>query len=392
MTDFIGFGPNRRRSWIVSRCAVAIILVLGPALGSAQESEPLDLTPACTSCVLEVEPLLSLSMEDEDVGPVLNVQAVALDARGEVWIAYGNQAPIQRFDQTGGPVNTPRRVGEGPGEFVSPTALVPIGDSMAVFDQVLARVTILDHGFDVVRTLRIPSGTVRNVAIVEWPLVVVNALFSSPMEAGHAYHLLDLESGEVRASFGGGADGNFSDMTRFRLRGHVAVDPERREIWTVAREEVRLERWSFDGERIETFVAAPSWFPGIDRAPRLGSPAVPPDPRITGLQLNADGLWLILRVPAEDWQAAWAGSAEEPEGPHGRSATELPEMDRLYQGRLLLIDPDAGEVLATRELEASATGGPLVGGAGFYGFTNTAGLFPGLRIDGYRLSFREPRR
>lgn len=369
---------------------LAFVLAVTPsrASGIAQDAVAIDLTPSCTACSVEVEPLVAMSMEDQAVGPLLNVQAAALDAAGNIWLAYGNQAPIQRFDSSGAVLDTPRRIGEGPGEFVSPTALLPISDSMVVFDQVQSRATVMTVDFEAVRTRSIPPGTIRSVEVVDWPVVVVNAVFSSPMQAGHPYHLLDLETGEVEGSFGGIGSGDFSAMTRYRLNGHVTVDPQRRVIWTSAREMLRLERWSLDGERLASFSASPDWFPELDRPPRLGSPDVPPDPLVTSLQFADDEVWLTLRLAGDNWQDAWEALEGRTDGPHGRSASTLPDMNRLYKGRVLLIDPDAGSLLTMEELGVSATGGALRGGSGIYAFTNTAGLLPGLRIERYRLANR----
>lgn len=105
-------------------------------------------------------PLLSLGGPDAS-GPEVfgNVQGARMDDRGTLWVVDGQSAEVRRFGLDGTPRSTAGGPGQGPGEFMRPRLLGAFGgDSMAVWDDALGRLTVLDPDGEIARTLTVTGG------------------------------------------------------------------------------------------------------------------------------------------------------------------------------------------------------------------------------------------
>lgn len=110
--------------------------------------------------VVDSTPILSLGGPDA-AGPTLfgNISGVRQDERGSLWVADGQSAELRIFGSDGTPLKTVGGRGEGPGEFMSIRLIGSfVGDSVAVWDDALGRLTVLDPAGNVVRTVVAGSG------------------------------------------------------------------------------------------------------------------------------------------------------------------------------------------------------------------------------------------
>jgi hypothetical protein len=376
-----GTGRMRVRSLECTRWPMLTLssLVLGclfvgmPAPSWAVQSEiELDVASSCAECALGIDTVFLLDGQAEDVGPLEAVWTMAVDSRGRYWVTYGPEHLPQVFSDEGVLVANIGSRGHGPGEFLTPLAVVPVGDSMAVFDTQNRRMTMVGPDLRAHRTMRI-EGEVLRGAPLPWPRVVVNARIPTPDAAGFPFHILNLQTGAVERSFGGRPEGDFTPHDRMRLSGVLASDLVRGEIWTAQQGVFRIDRRSLEGDLVETLKAAPSWFAG-DLPPSMGSPQSPPHPRIATLHRSDEGLWIGFLLPADTWRRAWPRGASG--GPHSPGAPS-PDRTLLYEARLTLLDPETRQFLGWRSPGLSSIGtGWIPGGFQSYDPAGSGGVFP----------------
>lgn len=95
---------------------------------------------------VDPDPLVSLG-GPEAVGPTQfsGLRGVHIDRAGNLWVVDGTSAEVRLFRPDGSHWKTVGGSGEGPGEFRRPRLLGAFrGDSVAIWDDALARLTILD--------------------------------------------------------------------------------------------------------------------------------------------------------------------------------------------------------------------------------------------------------
>jgi len=330
--------PRRDRITICASVGAIVLSLGGWTSAQSQQAKQLQQTDGCGSCQLVEEELLRARGEEGDLGVASSLMAATRDSRGRYWLSFGPAALVNVVDADGRVVGVVGRRGEGPGESSAPTALVPVGDSVLVFDQVLQRVTVVGPDLVPVRTMPV-IGQVFSGVSLGWPRVVINALVPSSDGSGHPYHILDIETGLIERSFGGVSVSRYDPRDYALILGHVALDPNGNEVWTLSRARFLLQKWSLQGELLQSFTADPDWFPRGGRL-GLGNRTTPPDARNVALQFSGDSPLVFFEVARPGWRDAWRGRGAL-EGGHPRPG-DLPSAAELRQARVALIDPGAG--------------------------------------------------
>ena len=72
-----------------------------------------------------------------------SVRSVLLDARGFLYVLDPSNVQLSAYDETGAFRQSLGRRGAGPGEYRSPYSIAGLGDSIAVFDPSLSRISLL---------------------------------------------------------------------------------------------------------------------------------------------------------------------------------------------------------------------------------------------------------
>jgi hypothetical protein len=115
---------------------------------------------ARTFAEVDSQPVLSLGGADA-AGPTqfYRIQNVQVGPSGRLWVADGGSAEVRIFGPDGSYWKTIGGRGEGPGEFTSVRLLGSFGgDSVAVWDDANARLTVYDGEGELARTARVGSG------------------------------------------------------------------------------------------------------------------------------------------------------------------------------------------------------------------------------------------
>ncbi len=109
---------------------------------------------------VDPQPVLSLGGPDAS-GPTqfYRIQHVLVGPSGNLWVADGQSGELRIFRPDGTHLETIGGLGEGPGEFVRIRLLDKFnGDSVAVWDDANARLTVFDAEGGLTRTTRVSSG------------------------------------------------------------------------------------------------------------------------------------------------------------------------------------------------------------------------------------------
>jgi hypothetical protein len=103
---------------------------------------------------VSAQPMVEIgTLEGEDAYQFDRIGGVARLSDGRIVVANGGTQEVRYFDPTGRHLRSTGRKGEGPGEFQSPGTLVVLpGDSVAVYDWYLRRVSFLDPAGAFVRS------------------------------------------------------------------------------------------------------------------------------------------------------------------------------------------------------------------------------------------------
>lgn len=340
---------ERRCTWVARTCG---LLAASAAPTHAQVATPtvvVEETALCPSCrVISTNTMRFTAASDTnlvDIAP----SAITTDARGRFWIGFEGRA-LQVHDADGRFVRSVGRFGQGPGEFAGPDFVLPLpGDSMLVLDMRVRRATVLTPDGQFARQLRMPHQLLFPV-VRSWPTnVVVSARIGTPSAAGHPLHAVSFTGTEVvvRSSFGP-ADARLTPREAANAYHLVAGERNGRFVSTSP---VRylLHRWRGPAAPVSDLARRSAWF-GDPSSGRIGTPDVPPSPKISALHVDAEGrIWVFVRVAAPGWRAAWS---RFPAGAQEADRTNL-DASLLFRTIVEVIDPSQRRVLVRDTLSGT---------------------------------------
>ncbi|MCC6318779.1 MAG: hypothetical protein IT361_13945 [Gemmatimonadaceae bacterium] len=340
------------------RLAAIVLATLAPNAASAQSERHIGDQRACPRCEVTVrgEHVLTGS---RGVDIPAGIQAVRVDQRGRFWVLAGDEPPLM-FDSAGRLLGRVGRKGAGPGEFVRPRDMVPVGgDSVLVLDAGAARFSLWSADLKPGRTIAV-EGFPTPLLVEDWPAAILGSgSVGSPSGAGWPLHRLDL-SGQVaewKSSFGPD-DGAVRPGEYWRL-AQVLAPARGGGFWAADEAQYRVGRWDWPSRRVFFLRRTPDWFPGTARR-ALGTPRTAPSPAVSAMHEDDDGLlWVFLRVPAPDWPDAWPRAAHE----GGEVDYRQLDLSRLFDSIIEVIDPRSGALMASERVAewviASLPGGRI---------------------------------
>jgi len=283
-------------------------------------------------CDLVAEPVVTLDPMTDGSRPDPGRKVVATsDDRYFTTSRAGPQ--ILEWGSDGTYVRSVGRAGEGPGELSprgAPKLFLDDQDSLFVLDG-STRWSVFDPGLTYVRSFLGSRTTGQTSAIHFVPgrgILSTACLPAGGEPAGRPFHWTDRD-GRLEYSF-----------------GEYRVPPPPRPVQASAMTEdgfwvtppsagrlgLVLEHWTYEGEKTRTLERRVSWLPPDGYEARPGEPPLPEFERI---HIDPDGLlWVTLAVRDPRWRETT---------PSERSKLA----SQLYDGRLEVIDPRAGVVVAS---------------------------------------------
>jgi len=251
---------------------------------------------------------------------------------------------VHQWDRDGSLLATYGARGDGPGEFggyASPQLLLDRADSLFAKDS-RGTWTVLAPNLSFVRSFTglFSSGPAEGaVHLTDDGYFLSTQTVRGEPDRAHYFHVMDRDGGLIR-SFGKTPSQLQSQVSGVR-RGSAYAGGDT--FWTAAPDGARsgivLEEWTLDGKHLRTLRRDVPWLSDKGYSPIPGDVNESRFPLYGRLNIDESGLiWYEVIVRDRRWRTP-------EERPEGFDWSEM--LGELYDVRLEVIDPDAGEVLAS---------------------------------------------
>lgn len=337
--------------------------------------------PACSILVTE-----GASIGEEDGDGILGGQpdVVLRLINGSFIIAgeSGDERVPRVFDSRGRFARRIGRLGSGPGEYRRVNAGMLLSDTLFLFDDGNARMTVLRPDFSVERSSPVP-GRVLWAQPLGSDIAVSTRTISA---AGTAFpvHRFDRAGAHL------GPLGDSAETLRGRfgiMRYHVLGATSRGTLWTApSYGEYVIREWTSDGRVARAFDVHSAWN-ARTMTPQGVSPDLPPHTQMTQIWEDSDGLVWVLAWTADP---KWREGLGAPIRDGSLIAYSIPDMSRVWDTMLEVIDPQTGRVITRRRLDSVARWVLSEGVIGQWDEEGDSG-FPVVRTFNVRLTgYRRP--
>ena len=302
------------------RCAAIAVAVLGDgkAFLDASAQEPPSQTvvheirPCDRPCGMRAVVVGELG-EDDGPGMIESEESAGfLDRSGRMYIGvYPDH--VLMFDSDGTFLRRLGRQGDGPGEMRNIGSLA-IADEDSVFwilDRGRAVIMKFDWNGELAGEVKtrgwVPSGV--GTIHLDGALAVHEGKISTADGVGYPLHLVDLDSGKIKASFGS-ETGEYDPSRERRLSVAVARGPGTA-IWMARRRAYWIELWEPENRLLLSMRRDLEWFPDalVDREHTVHGQAREPEPQLTYISAEDSLLWVMINRSDQGW--ADAGEFDE---------------------------------------------------------------------------------
>jgi hypothetical protein len=310
--------------------AVAWIVSLSlPSVSYGQE--PADL---CTTHCIRATEIAYLGALDDPASA-----SVMPDVRwiGDRWWVIDVMLPhsILQYDRTGKWLGEIGRRGEGPGEFLWVRSANPwAGDSALVSEEKRRVHVVAPDGTS--RWLG-QFGTGEGLTRLSNGRMLAPGAVGTPEAAGYPLQLYAPDGTHLK-SFGIEQPRLARSHRVGILRLLSVIDGG---FWAAQPDRYRLERWSNDGELVESLEVEHAWFPPRS-ADVPGWDHARPSPSINAIHDDGEHVWVLLWVADPGWQLPPPGVVRQPSA---RSFADLRD------GLIEVISKATGDVVARTRLD-----------------------------------------
>jgi hypothetical protein len=343
--------PGASSRWRRMRLRAPSLLALGSATfltGEAGAQAPQRKIvrdgPVCPTCRIELTLVARLGDADGPGEITVRPVEVEVDRRGYFYVLPIGGAPPVVFDSTGRYVRTMGRVGGGPGESRSPTAILSIeGDSLLLFDSGLRRVSLFDPQWKYVRSWASAGAPVWSAYRLSYGRTLVNGHIATAQSVG--LPLWTQDDGGSRFAIWGEQDGEYRPWDPYTVRRRLSASASG--VWSSHTREYVLNLYATNGTKRLTLTRAASWFVAPDPAIPVElqvSPSKPPSSVVLDVSEDTDGLvWVLVARHKETWPSGLGPETRIPSGTY----YPIVDMDKARESLVEVIDPVRGELLAT---------------------------------------------
>jgi hypothetical protein len=303
--------------------------------------------------VIKLELLVTLG--GDEPGALSNPpHDILVDSRGRFYLLashFGVERPVV-YSHDGRFLATLGGIGDGPGEFRMPAALIiATGDTIIILDSPTRRMSVFSPSYDFVRAVPLP-GRMESAPTVAALLgdgrIATNMDIRIRRDSSGSSLQIVNEDGTIAHQFGDDSIPirRWIDSGR-RMR---SLGSSRLGFWSsTLLFEYRLERWDSAGNRTRLLRRQPSWFQPYDTT-TLASPEHPPHPALVAVMEDGEGrVWTVSLVADSQWVE---GLSKEPVRGEGGSLyyrTEDPEAAR--DTYLEILDPVSSRLLVSRRFD-----------------------------------------
>ena len=340
--------------------ALAVLALAPPTPASASAQEVTVLTEElCAACSIEATPDVLLGADGESViGVAWDIQRLS---DGRFTMAFQDVIyEFTIFSPDGSDFQRVGREGEGPGEYAFVFWVREHAGLLHVFDWKRRRVTVLDSGLEVVRTLPVRCLDCNGLDMAMLPDGAVALNYFLPegegeqltnAKEGFAVHIVGAD-GEPRLSLDAIPTKDFLSPAEDASR-HLEIAPDG-SLLVAQNRRYRIDRWDpATGALLQTFVREADWIADSGGEWQPPSPDRPPATTVNAMHLDDAGrLWVSVSRPVPDWR-----DRVERTGPGAN-----PELGRYRYGpgsreRLMeVVDLESGRVLVSQVLDSDTLG------------------------------------
>jgi hypothetical protein len=283
---------------------------------------------------------LEVSLGDvEGQGFVSEQTTIARAVDGRFFVSSRFETGIIKiFGPDGKYLGSAGRPGEGPGEFRSPSVIIPDESGITIFDDEMIRATRLDLDLEHIETRSLPF--VPDRGILASPGLFFLHTMSGAASEIHSIQIYDWNTGTVTPVAAlSTAPKNPSPTAMFR---HLAVDSDST-VWAASWDQYRIERWRIrDGSRVSAIERTVDWFPP-DVPHRGAANVVPPNTRLRDIAEDVHGrLWVLLQTQSSNWRPLTPVRHFT-----GELYTSHEQMNQLYDSVIEVLDSETGSLIAS---------------------------------------------
>ena len=374
---------------IVIRVASACLLASTPACGApdsgSNESNPIEqelpdaavveLTPCTERCGMTLVTVAEFG-EAAGAGMIEGGGDIEFDRSGRLYISMLGGDHVLVFESDGTFLRRIGRRGEGPGELMSIRAFAVVDDgTFVILDSGRGVILKFDWTGQLLDEVRpqgwAPIGTGVELVSMGGARAVYQAAFRGGDRAGYPLHLINLESGEIEASFGS-ETGEF-DINRERALDVVHARGPEESIWMARNRAYLIELWEPDNRLMLSMRRNVAWFPDalVDLENAHGGPPRAPEPMLLAVAADDSLLWVMIGRSDERWaeaepndyQMQYDTFIEVIDWKRGRVIASQ-RFDEVYSSLIapglvgeMVITPEPSVQLRTLRIELEATGG-----------------------------------
>lgn len=315
--------------------AVGFALGASVSAGVAQEApRVVDLESCRGSCGLTLVPEREYGEDSGDGMIEADAARAWLDASGRAYL-LGDQAPhVWVFGADGGFLTRIGRRGSGPGEFEDVSSLVVTEDGVfSALDRGRGTISTFDWTGQLLREVRtegwLPVGL--QTLPFEGALALHASHIPTPARVEYPIHVVDLESGVIRESFGS-LTGEYPLGSSLDPRT-ISRGPGR-SVWMAGSDTYTLDLWE-SNTVVRALRRDVEWFPRPLPNPEGHGWEKQPVPSLVDMASDDSLVWVFLYVGDDRWA----------------EAAETRDMDLYYDTVIEVIDWWRGRVLASRRFD-----------------------------------------
>jgi hypothetical protein len=310
--------------------------------------------PLCPPDVIQLEHLVTLG--GDEPGALSNPpHQVHQDSRGRFYLlgSFGGMEVPVVYQSNGQFLTALGRIGDGPGEYRMPAALlVGPGDTVYVLDFISRRLTVLSPDYAAIRSVNFvhrPEMGGKVAVLLENGQLATNldTRGADRERSGSALQVLDRD-GRIAHEFDEAPSTPEAGVGGFRRMR--TLGPSGHGFWSgTLLFRYRLELWDSTGRRLARLERRPPWFLPYDTL-LSRTPENPPYSHLASVREDTMGrLWAVSFVADSQWAEGLSSQPVEGEGGIRFYRTEYPE--KTLDTMIEVIDPVTGRLLVSRRFD-----------------------------------------
>lgn len=332
--------------------SLVVLESLIPISRIMSQSLNIDRTRPCTTCRLQVQSKIRLSLPNNDITRFSVTQTNPTNR--EYWVApVGNTGRnIAVFDSNGLYRRTIVGVKNRSFGWIRYARFDPDGRAL-VHDEDARKIFVLAPDQSSHEEIPMDKELHDIVAFAD-DNFVANAFIQTSKSVGMPLHIFS-RSGEVVRSFG--ETGGVTEPQTQAVRDRRVIAPAGKNFWAGKVNEYSFDLWSLDGKLLRSIHSSPSWFVPWSRDPIQPADKERPMTILKAIYQDSDGLlWIMFQLPDPKWAKIQAPNTSTDSNKTGSGHVDEKPIttqmrDRLFDTLIEVVDPLNGRLITSRRFD-----------------------------------------